>query len=162
MMNDNIQLIGYENPYWKDNPQYFLELIDLIKHHSKNGSYIHMLMANGKKRCPNIIPPYKHLRIWIQTITQQYDDKILNMTARIYWILNGLTDSPKCLNEKCSNNLDNKAFDVTKKNQPSYCSTYCLCTCKKHILKSKLTKQNHADNDKEYWKKLNKRKNRQK
>ena len=74
MINDKMKLIEYQNPYWKDNQQYFLELIDLLRTYPKNGSYVHRLNANGKKKYPNIIPPYKHLRIWIENVTKQYDD----------------------------------------------------------------------------------------
>ena len=29
----NQLLLTYENPYWKDNPNYFLELLKLVKNH---------------------------------------------------------------------------------------------------------------------------------
>ena len=56
------KLIEYQNPYWKNNPKNFRELIDLIHKFSNNGTYIKKLNANGRKRDPNDIPKYnKHL-----------------------------------------------------------------------------------------------------
>ena len=76
------------------------------------------------------------------------------MAARVYWVLNGLVESPKCLNEKCNNRLDNAKFTVTKKKQPCYCSLNCLNTCKTHIKRVNETKYRNCIDDKDYWKKI--------
>lgn len=149
-----MKLIEYQNPYWKDNQQYFLELIDLLRTYPKNGSYVHRLNANGKKKYPNIIPPYKHLRIWIENVTKQYDDQILDMTARVYWVLNGLTESPKCLNDKCNRRLDNKEFNVTRSVQPQYCSCKCVNESTLRLERSNETRRIRSKNDVDYWNKI--------
>ena len=147
-------LLEYQNPYWKDNPKFFLELLDLVKTYYYNGSYVHRLKANGKKRHPNIIPPYKHLRLWIEKVTQQYDNQILDLTTRVYWVLKGLVEAPRCFNERCNKRIVHKTFDYTKQHNPIYCSLMCNNTSSMHIVKASRTRKKRAIEDKDQQKRI--------
>ena len=144
-------LIGYQNPYWKDNPRYFLELAELVKKYPRNGSYVRRLKANGKKHEPCNVPKYKHLRIWIEHITHQYDNQILDLTTRVYWVLKGLVEAPRCANINCNKQLVGKKLDVTKPSQKCYCSFYCMNTSSLHIAHANAAKNKRFEEDSNFW-----------
>ena len=152
--------LEYKNIYWQKNHIFFLELLQLLKDFPS--TYLRRLKANGRKRDLNDIPKYKHLRIWIEDVTNAYDADILNLKSRIYWVLNGLIESPRCLNDKCKRPLNNKQFDPLSFDQPIYCSRMCLSQSSINIEKVKKTKEKHANDDIGYWKKIEEKKNRQK
>ena len=56
-----------ENTYYKQNRKIFMDLISLICEHPNKYSLI--LNAKGRKREPNVIPPYKYLNDWINAVT---------------------------------------------------------------------------------------------
>lgn len=144
-------LIDYQNPYWKDNPRYFLELAELVKKYPRNGSYVRRLKANGKKREPCNVPKYKHLRIWIEHVTHQYDDCIVDLATRVYWVLKGLVEAPRCANINCNKQLVGKKLDVTKPSQRCYCSFHCMNTSSLHAAHANATKNKRFDEDSSFW-----------
>ena len=83
-----------DNIYYKDNPQYFLKLKELIENNPK--SYGGMLKSNGRKKYikshPNYISPYKHLKDWIDTLLK--DTKVSNhkYSEKCYWIFHNMKD----------------------------------------------------------------------
>lgn len=105
-------LLTYENPYWKDNPKYFLELLELSAHTGYHGKVL------GSKR---------YLYEWMvkqlpqlqNTPTFQY-----KVGTFVYWILNGLVDFPIC--KICGKNDGYKFKNVTAEGYKQYCSVKCM------------------------------------
>ena len=108
----NQLLLTYENPYWKDNPDYFLELLELSTH---VGYHVKVL---GSKR---------YLYKWMiskipqlqNTLTFQY-----KVGTYVYWILNGLVDFPTC--KICGKNDGYKFKNINAKGYKEYCSVKCM------------------------------------
>ena len=85
-----------QNSFYKQNPQYFNELVKLINDNPI--VYSIRLNAKGRKRDVGIIPPYKHLLDWINTVTAfKLLDPFYKTPTKCYWILHDLHDFPKCV-----------------------------------------------------------------
>ena len=152
-------LLEYQNPYWKDNPEFFLELLALVQEHPRNGSYVHRLNASRKTRHNNrkTAHSYCDLLFWIEKVTFQHSRSILDTATRVYWVLNGLEEAPRCQNADCRKPLS-KTFDCTKNSNPMYCSIACSNASHQHTSASSSTKHRHAIEDKQYWGKIEQKK----
>lgn len=67
-------------------------------------------------------PKYLELRQWIISQTPKLDNGDFTMSTRIYWILNGLTDFPKC--KTCGNPIYINASAITGY-KVDHCSNRC-------------------------------------
>ena len=110
------------NVYYKINHEYFMELLELIKHgHCTQ----HLLCKYSKKTYRD----YSHLKQWIDCIipsvinNSQYD-----YNTRIHWILFNRTDFPVCPTCKSSENFKNKNVQIFK--------GYTECCCKACAVKN--------------------------
>ena len=151
-----MNLLEYKNPYWKNNPQFFLQLVQLVKDFPNNGGYVHILNKfNRHKDRKKLNSDLKHMMLctWVMDVTHQYDNEIFDMATRIYWILNGLVEAPRCMNENCKKKILHRKFDPTKQSQPQYCSHHCLNTSSLHTAHANAKKFENAKIDKDYWKK---------
>lgn len=84
-----------QNSYYQQNPKNFDELVELINAHP--GKYSLLLNAKGRKREPDVIPPYKHLNDWVNEVTAfALADSFYSTPTKCYWILHDLHDFPKC------------------------------------------------------------------
>lgn len=92
------------NIYYKNNPQYFLELKSLIETYPR--TYKAQLCAKGKKKFlkthPNYVPPYKHLKIWVDEMLKNTKIADHKYPEKCYWIMHGMTDFNKCQNINCN------------------------------------------------------------
>lgn len=110
-----------------------------------------MLSANGRARERGAEPKLKHLREWVEHITKQHDAEIKDLPTRVYWVLNGLVEAPRCMNKACNAKLVHKSFNAAQAKQPQYCCLKCSNTCESRIERSQATKQQHAADDPEFW-----------
>ena len=76
------------------------------------------------------------------------------MTTRVYWVLKGLVEAPRCFNECCNKRIVHKTFDYTKEHNPIYCSLMCNNTSSMHIVKASRTRKKRAIEDKDYQKRI--------
>lgn len=67
-------------------------------------------------------PKYLGLRQWIIRQTPKLDDGNFTMSTRVYWVLNGLTDFPKC--KTCGNPIRANA-SVVAGYKVDHCSNRC-------------------------------------
>lgn len=106
----DIQILKQDNPYFKANPEKFEELINFIN--TKGSGFAKALTSNGISHKKYYIPEYDHsqLRNWINAQLPLLQDPIYTMSTKCYWILHGITDFPKCTNERCKNYNTSKAF----------------------------------------------------
>lgn len=133
MRNTELKLLCpiQDNPYYKDNPEYFLELKNIIE--PKYRGYT--IALKSKK--------YRHLLNWINSSLPLLQNSFYKLSTKCYWILAGLVDFPKCL--KCNNTLEFKNVNV-KVGYPQYCSNYCQITSKEFKeQRLKTWKENYGD-----------------
>ena len=134
-------LLEYDNPYWKNNPEYFGQLYILVKQHPK---------AYGK-----IIISSKYIDIykWINTVVPILNNPIYKISTKIVWIITGQTNFKKCLNPNCQNLVGiGLNYGFTRR------SLYCCQNCQKTspiVNKRKSQKMlSYLDEDPEYFNKL--------
>ena len=132
------------NVYYKMNHEYFMELLELIKHgHCTQ----HLLCKCSKKTYRD----YSHLKQWIDCIipsvinNSQYD-----YNTRIHWILFNRTDFPICPICKSSENFKNKNVQIFK----GYTECCCKACAVKNPVRCKKISETHlrrSKEDPEYW-----------
>ncbi len=87
-----LHIIDIENnPYYKNNSQYFLEIKQLIETYPL--SYFKMVKCKGTR------PEYKnrmYLANWINSCLPKLQNQYYTMNTKCYWIMYGLTDFPLC------------------------------------------------------------------
>lgn len=116
-MNDNIDMVFLE------------QLKKIILESPKQFSNI---LNHNKK--------FNDLKEWIIDKTKKLD-QTRSLTERIFWILNGLEDFPKCKNTKCNMPLTNKkSFRGLILGYKCYCSKHCANSDQIQIAKSKETR----------------------
>lgn len=81
---------------------------------------------------------YVEVRQWIYDYVPKLQDQIYNISTRIYWILNGLTDFPTCMRNGCDNKI---GIGINVKVTAGY-SSYCSKSC---AAKSDLTRQRYRE-----------------
>ena len=150
------------NIYYKNNPQYFLELKELIENNPM--TYVGMLKANGRKKYlkshPNYIPPYKHLKEWIDTLLKDTKISKHKYSEKCYWIFHNMKDFNKCQNINChkyATRFHNIMFGYSK-----HCSSN-VCVSKDPIIVKQKEQTNLKNNgvkypaqNKEIWHKVEK------
>lgn len=81
-----------------DFPETFMKLISFLERYPV--SYSRILTAKGRKRVllknPDYVPPFKYLLDWINSVTPKLAGSKYRLSTKCHWILNGLTDFPKC------------------------------------------------------------------
>ena len=80
------------NVYYKNNPELFLQLKDIVENHQKG--YGIKIKAN------------KILTQWINTILPHLSSTFYSNATRCYWIFNNITDFPVCA--ECGISMINK------------------------------------------------------
>ena len=120
-----------QNPYYRDNPEYFDELLNLVQNNPLR--YFNMLRCDGIRYASNGRKKYRYydpdkdrtkLLKWITDKTPLLKDDFYIISTKCYWILNGLTEFPKC--PYCRK--DDKFKKVNVKISIGYrhfCSTTC-------------------------------------
>lgn len=96
------EVLNFEsNPYYRDSPENFLTLVDLIR--GNRTQYASVLSAKGsgyrcKKRPykPRKHPRYGYLREWIEHLLPMLGNPAIKMSTKVKWILEGRTEFPKC------------------------------------------------------------------
>ena len=121
------------NVYFKNNPQYFIELLELAKRGRCSKSLLSRCTRKEYK-------DYSYLRQWIDEIVPNLiKDKKYGYNTRVYWVLFGLTDFPKC--HCCGKTIERNVFLI---NEPrySYCNNHC-----------QVSSQDFKDKRRETWNK---------
>ena len=87
-------------------------------------SYSRILTAKGRKRIllknPNYAPPYKYLLDWINSVIPRLIDQKYRLSTKCYWILNGLTDFPKCACSGCEYKFIDHNVEMNQ-GYPTFC-----------------------------------------
>lgn len=139
-----------ENIYYKQNQKLFDELLELVMHNQ--ASYSRKLNANGRKRELGVIPPYKHLKQWIDDCLPLLKDPFYNMPTKVYWILNGLVSFPIC--PSCHSDENFKKKNVGLFGYRICCCIQCLGKYEKHRQKQMATAKRHSEEDPLYYQKI--------
>lgn len=140
-MEDQL-LLTYENQYWKDNPNYFLELLELVKNHKCH--YGKMITMNKDSRYKD----RSYLKWWIEKSLPLLQDNKFELKTKIYWILNGIVDfnDSRCHCKFCNSTFDN--VDSLTKGYNGYCSRYCQGNSEEFKTSIKQTKKKRYGNEK--------------
>ena len=86
---------------------------------------------------------YVEVNQWLYDSTPKLQDQIYSNSTRIYWILNDLTDFPKCLNQNCNNKIGIGKNIKTSTGYQLYCSRSCSANSnlvKEHLKEASLKK----------------------
>ena len=101
-MANEIKLLGYNNPYWKNNPRLFLKLSQIVSENPKN--YPSIVLQNGwYSRGKYRSPIYRKdkdnsaLLFWIESMRPQLKNPFYKVQTKVFWIIHGLVDFPKCI-----------------------------------------------------------------
>lgn len=93
----------YNNIYYKDNPDYFMQLKTLVEQYPM--MYSSKLKAKGGKRIlksnPNYVSKYNNLKNWIDKVLKNTKVIEKGYPEKCYWIFNNMTDYNKCQNINC-------------------------------------------------------------
>jgi len=81
-----------ENPYYKNNPQYFDELLNLCIE-NKHGNIFETIKGKFSKKYGK---SFNHLYKWIIENTPKLNDKQFTFSTKVGWILSGRTEFPVC------------------------------------------------------------------
>ena len=132
-MKENIAeplLLEYDNPYWKDNPEYFGLLYKLI--FEKPIGYHTVLLSERKsdkwfsKYRDKSNDIFKDVYKWILESTGFLNDPFWELATKCYCILNGLTSIdqfPKCLTD--GKFIKQNIYSITVGFKKHYCSAKC-------------------------------------
>ena len=96
------------NQFYRDNPQMFDQLIDII-----NTTTFFCRELNSK---------HKDIVSWVNQKTPLLNDSQFNLLTKIYWILHGLTTFPSC--KVCETKIVRNVYKLT---DPKY--KYCSLEC---------------------------------
>lgn len=132
------------NVYYKNNPEYFEELLNIYNTNIKGAAGI-------------IRYSKKYLADWIYEITKDKLSKNNNAT-RIFWIFHNITDYPKCANEKCQNKITGNVYRVScgynsygkYDGMTKCCSISCLNKCDEHNEKIWTTYYTHKNSNENF------------
>ena len=105
------------NVYYKNNPEFFLQLKDIVENHQKG--YGIKIKAN------------KILTQWINTILPHLSSTFYSNATKCYWIFNNITDFPVCA--ECGISMINKNVQSLKVGYGKYCSVACMNKNINHI-----------------------------
>ena len=109
----NLKSIDFsKNIFFKQNPTFFKNLVEILTTKRK----WNVFLENNKN---------KYLYDWIIKNTPKLNNEKFNLSTKIYWILNSLTDFPTCENEKCHKKYDDRNVFSIKRGYPKYCSHKC-------------------------------------
>lgn len=129
------------NIYYKHNQQYFIDLVNLITEFPMK--YGRKLKSCGRKREIKMgikCEPYKYLYDWINAELPILNSTEYNINTKCFWILNNITQFPKCKNPKCHKTFEHKNIcSIYYGYAHQYCSRKCLQNDKNTINKRKYT-----------------------
>ena len=87
-----IQILNKENnPYYKDNPVYFDELISIVENHPIGFSNI-----IRQKFSKTYNKSFEYLNNWINSVVIKLQNPFYKLITKIHWIFEGRTDFPLC------------------------------------------------------------------
>lgn len=100
--SDIFEVLDFEsNPYYRDSPENFLALVDLMRRNKTQ--YASMLGAKGSgykcKARPyksRKQPKYRYLKEWIERLLPMLGNPVIKTSTKVKWILEGRTEFPKC------------------------------------------------------------------
>ena len=98
--------------------------ISQLKEIVAKGKYWHTTFTNDE-RTPH--PQYTELRQFIDDETPLLSDKKYTINTKVYWILNGITDFPRCQNPECNKPMK-KNIRVQFDGHKGY-AKFCSCRC---------------------------------
>ena len=105
-----IQQNIFKNKYFKENPIYFNELKNLCLFNPLGYS---SLLRHSKK----------YLKEWVEESTPMLNDPFYKMRTKIYWVLTGLDDFPKC--KTCGKQIIHKNAKLLNQSLLDFCSFRC-------------------------------------
>lgn len=100
------------NVYYKDNPDNFRQLKDIIENNPKN--YCHQLSSKN----------YQNLTEWINSILPQLSDPFFKLSTKCVWIFNNITEFPHCKNDQCQKVLNDRNVSI-RHGYGDFCSAVC-------------------------------------
>lgn len=122
------------NLYYKNDPEKFILLKELIEQHFKCGQYSHMLK---RKR-------YIDIYEWVISQTSILHKFGCNIQTMCYWIMHDLHDFPRCLN--CGKKMTIDVMNI-KDGYQLYCCNKCQVTSKQFKEQRILTWRKNFNDD---------------
>lgn len=135
-----MKLLGFSNAYWLEAPTEYLELARLVE----SSPFGYVLKLNGS---------FSGLKAWVVRTTAKHGASTEDLATRVYWILNGLEEAPRCANPECGAKIS-KSFSVLAKKNPKYCSVKCANICRERLAHVAVSRKTHASEDLGYWQKI--------
>lgn len=118
-----------KNPYFRDNPDFFNDLLNLVNTISRGNTLLKCLQTT-----------HKYLMEWLNVeLKHCLNDDFFTPQTKIYWVLHGLTDFPSCENPMCHIKFSNRNVSSISKGYPRYCSHVCAVNDPKTKEKAKQT-----------------------
>jgi hypothetical protein len=103
-----------DNVYYKMNSKYFDILLEVINSTSR--------MTAVKKK---LLKSHIGVLNWIDESLPLLKSNIYEFKTKVFWIVHGLTDFPKCANPACKRKLNNRNVESFIKGYPVHCSHKC-------------------------------------
>ena len=101
------------NSYYKDNPNFFNEVIDYLKQNDFHAKGIQRLLRHSKR----------YVIKWIESVVPALADSFYSVTTKCYWMLHDLHEYPKCI--VCGNPIASKRNTKLFELYPKTCSDAC-------------------------------------
>lgn len=136
------------NSYFKDNPQMFNELVNLVENYPIK--YSAMLQANGAKPQSYSARIGKKLYAWMNNVLPDVA-KGISTKEKCYWVLNGITEFPICLT--CGKLLTSKQYRGMHDGYFRYCNFKCYTKSETYSNAVKSGQKKAVQNDPLYYKK---------
>ena len=142
---EEIEKNKQNNIYYKNNPEMFNQLLQLIKNHP-------ISYGMKFKHLSNIQP----LKDWINQMLPLLNDVSYHMSTKICWIFNGYVDFPKC--KTCGKYVGLQKNISMWRGYPEHCSIQCRNNDPIILAKQIKTLKRHFNEDPQYFKKLEQKK----
>lgn len=122
-MTNEIKLLGYNNPYWINDPKQFLHLKQIIEKNPKLfGKILHGTGCYKTTYRPD--RDKRQLLAWIDRSLPKLQSKKYTLGTKCYWILHGLVDFPVCPICGLKENYANMDINIFK-GYPIGCTNRC-------------------------------------
>lgn len=109
------------NCYFQKDPQMFKKIIDLVLEHPNQFSTF--------LNYPKLHPEFVDLCNWIHSCLPLLADKKYTIQTKIFWILTGRCEFPRCQNESCQTTIYDNVVSLTY-GYKLFCCNHCQVTSK--------------------------------
>ena len=133
---DDVLKDASNNIYFMQDSQMFMKLVDYM--FANPSSFARHMKCNA----PDLLS-------WIESCTPMLDDPKFKLSTKVFWILAGLKDFPKCANPACSNKIGIDSNALWRKGYPEHCSLRCGVQNSRE--KCNKTLHKHAEEDPKFF-----------